>query len=64
MSAPGASIGAHLVGLDGELPRIVGGVLAVVVPLQLLTERLARARGTNRDTIGREDPRQAAAASA
>jgi hypothetical protein len=36
----------------------------VVVPLQLLTERLARVRGTNPDTIGREDPRQAAAASA
>ncbi len=61
---PEASVGAHLVGLDGDLPRIVAGVLAVVLPLQLLTERLARARGTNPDAIGREDPRQAAAASA
>ena len=34
------------------------------VPIQLLAERLARARGTNPDTIGREDPRQAAAAEA
>jgi len=42
----------------------VAATLASVVPLQLLTERLARARGTNPDAIGREDPRQAAAASA
>lgn len=59
-----ASVGAYLVGLDDDLPRIVAGVLAVVLPLQLLTERLARARGTNPDAIAREDPRQAAAASA
>jgi glutamine---fructose-6-phosphate transaminase (isomerizing) len=32
------------------------------IPLQLLTERLARARGVNPDTLGREDPRQVAAA--
>jgi hypothetical protein len=43
--------------------RPVAAILGVVTPLQLLTERLARP-WTNPDTIGREDPRQAAAASA
>ena len=33
-------------------------------PLQLVAERLARARGMNPDSIGRDDPRQAAAADA
>jgi len=41
-------------GADGSL---LGGALA----LQLLAERLARARGVNPDTLGREDPAQAAA---
>jgi fructoselysine-6-P-deglycase FrlB-like protein len=50
--------------LSGRLPRIVAGALAAAIPLQLLTERLARARGVNPDTLGREDPRQAAAADA
>jgi hypothetical protein len=31
------------------------------VPLQLIAERTARARGVNPDTLGRDDPRQAAA---
>jgi len=56
--------GWHSVTLEPGLPRPVAAVLGSAVPLQLLTERLARARGTNPDTIGREDPRQAAAASA
>jgi fructoselysine-6-P-deglycase FrlB-like protein len=49
------------------LPRTgrVGGVaeslLGAAVALQLLTERLARARGVNPDTLAREDPAQAAA---
>ena len=34
---------------------------ASAMALQLLTERLARARGVNPDTLGREDPAQAAA---
>lgn len=59
-----ASLGGHLVALDRDLPRLVGGIVATAVPLQLLTERLARARGTNPDTIGRENPRHAAAGSA
>lgn len=59
-----AGAGWQSVTLEPSLPRIVAATLASVIPLQLLTERLARARGTNPDTIGREDPRQAAAASA
>lgn len=46
------------------LPRIVAAAIGAVIPLQLLAERLARARGKNPDGIGREDPRQAAAADA
>ena len=43
---------------------MVAASTGAAVPIQLLAERLARARGTNPDTIGREDPRQAAAAEA
>jgi glutamine---fructose-6-phosphate transaminase (isomerizing) len=50
--------------LASGLSRRVGAALATAIPLQLLAERLARARGTNPDTIGRDDPRQAAAADA
>jgi glucosamine--fructose-6-phosphate aminotransferase (isomerizing) len=46
------------------LPRPVGAALGVARPLQLLAERLARARGIHPDPIGRDDPRQAAAADA
>jgi fructoselysine-6-P-deglycase FrlB-like protein len=60
--AESATAGRHLVDLDPSLARRVAAALAVVVPLQLLAERLARARGTNPDRIGRDDPRQAAAA--
>ena len=38
-----------------------GALLGPVLPLQLLADRLARARGVNPDTLGREDPGQAAA---
>jgi fructoselysine-6-P-deglycase FrlB-like protein len=51
------------IALDRRLDRLTAAILGVVTPLQLLTERLARARGTNPDTIGRDDPRHAAAAS-
>ncbi|MEO8510460.1 MAG: SIS domain-containing protein [Chloroflexota bacterium] len=47
---------------DGVEPTIAA-LVGAAVPLQLLAERLARARGVNPDTIGREDPRQMAAAS-
>jgi glucosamine--fructose-6-phosphate aminotransferase (isomerizing) len=50
--------------LAGGMPRPLSAALATAIPLQLLAERLARARGQNPDTIGRDDPRQAAAADA
>jgi glutamine---fructose-6-phosphate transaminase (isomerizing) len=50
--------------MTSRLPRMVAAAVGATVPIQLLAERLARARGTNPDTIGREDPRQAAAAEA
>ncbi|MGZ8562937.1 MAG: SIS domain-containing protein [Candidatus Limnocylindria bacterium] len=50
--------------LAGGLPRTIGAAIATAIPLQLLAERLARARGTNPDPIGRGTPRQAAAADA
>jgi len=49
------------------LPKVVrvrglaGRLLGAAMALQMLTERLARARGVNPDTLGREDPAQAAA---
>lgn len=39
----------------------VRSVLGAAIPLQLVAERLAVARGVNPDTLGRDDPRQAAA---
>lgn len=42
---------------------VATALLSAAIPLQLLAERLARARGVNPDTIGREDPQQLAAAS-
>ena len=50
--------------LGGRLSRIAAAAIGSALPLQQLAERLARARGRNPDTIGREDPRQAAAAEA
>ncbi|HEX6475493.1 MAG TPA: hypothetical protein VF114_10465, partial [Candidatus Limnocylindria bacterium] len=47
-----------------RLPRVVAAAVGAAVPIQLLAERLARTRGTNPDTIRREDPRQAAAGEA
>jgi fructoselysine-6-P-deglycase FrlB-like protein len=49
---------------SGDLPRLAGAAIGTAIPLQLLAERLARARGRNPDSIGRDDPRQAAAADA
>jgi fructoselysine-6-P-deglycase FrlB-like protein len=46
------------------LPASLGALLATAVPLQLLTERLAIARGINPDPIRRDDPRYLAAAEA
>jgi glucosamine--fructose-6-phosphate aminotransferase (isomerizing) len=50
-----------------EAPNLPGPVAALIgsaTPLQLLTERLARARGTNPDPIRRDDPVYVAAAEA
>lgn len=38
------------------LPASVAALIGSATPLQLLTERLARARGTNPDPIRRDDP--------
>lgn len=56
--------GRLAVPLARVLPRGVNAALGSAIPLQLLAERLARARGANPDTLGREDPRQVAAAEA
>jgi glutamine---fructose-6-phosphate transaminase (isomerizing) len=47
-----------------SLPPVVASVLGSAVPLQLLTERLARARGVNPDAIRRDDPAYLRAADA
>ncbi len=56
--------GRSAVPLVRDLPRVSNAALGAAVPLQLLTERLARARGRNPDTLRREDPRHAVAADA
>jgi glucosamine--fructose-6-phosphate aminotransferase (isomerizing) len=45
----------------GRVHGVAASILAPTLPLQLVAERLARARGVDPDTIGREDPAQAAA---
>ncbi len=47
-----------------DLPSPVAALLGSLTPLQLLTERIARARGTNPDLIRRDDPTYLAAADA
>lgn len=44
------------------LPAPVAALMGTATPLQLLAERLARARGTNPDPIRRDDPRYREAA--
>jgi glucosamine--fructose-6-phosphate aminotransferase (isomerizing) len=56
--------GRAAVPLTSHLPRAAAATIGAAIPIQLLAERMARARGVNPDTIGREDPRQAAAADA
>jgi glutamine---fructose-6-phosphate transaminase (isomerizing) len=46
------------------LPAPVAALLGSLTPLQLLTERIARARGTNPDPIRRDDARYLAASDA
>jgi glucosamine 6-phosphate synthetase-like amidotransferase/phosphosugar isomerase protein len=45
----------------GRVPVLAGSLLASAIALQLLTERLARARSVNPDTLGRENEDQATA---
>jgi fructoselysine-6-P-deglycase FrlB-like protein len=56
--------GRLAVPLSTTVPRIEAALLGSAIPLQQLAESLARARGVNPDPIGRDDPRQAAAADA
>ena len=48
--------GRLLVAEAPDLPSPVAALFGTATPLQLLTERLARARGTNPDPIRRDDP--------
>jgi hypothetical protein len=48
--------GRLLVGEAPNLPGPVAALFGTATALQLLTERLARARGTNPDPIRRDDP--------
>jgi fructoselysine-6-P-deglycase FrlB-like protein len=48
----------------GDLPTAAASLLGSAVPLQLLTERLARVRGVDPDPIRRDDPMYLAAADA
>ena len=48
--------GRLLVAESAGLPAPVAALIGTATPLQLLTERLARARGTNPDPIRRDDP--------
>ena len=59
--APMTPAGRLVLPHTGRVPGLAGSLLAAAVALQLLTERLARARNVNPDTLGREDPAQAAA---
>jgi glutamine---fructose-6-phosphate transaminase (isomerizing) len=47
-----------------QIRPVAEAILGATIPLQLVAERLARARGRNPDPIGRDDPRQAEAADA
>ena len=56
--------GRLLVPAAPDLPNPVAALLGSATPLQLLTERIARAKGTNPDPIRREDERYRQAAEA
>jgi fructoselysine-6-P-deglycase FrlB-like protein len=49
-------VGRLLVGAAPTLPGPVAALFGTATPLQLLAERIARARGTNPDPIRRDDP--------
>jgi fructoselysine-6-P-deglycase FrlB-like protein len=56
--------GRLLIDESPSLPAAVAATIGSATPLQLLTERLARARGTNPDPIRRDDARYGEAAAA
>jgi fructoselysine-6-P-deglycase FrlB-like protein len=56
--------GRLLVPDAGDLPGAAAALLGSAIPLQLLTERLARVRGVDPDPIRRDDPTYLAAADA
>jgi fructoselysine-6-P-deglycase FrlB-like protein len=56
--------GRIVVAESPSLPAAVASTIASATPLQLLTERLARARGTNPDPIRRDDARYREASAA
>jgi fructoselysine-6-P-deglycase FrlB-like protein len=56
--------GRLIVPASPGLPPAVAALLGTVVPLQLLTERLARARGVDPDPMRRDDPLYLRAANA
>lgn len=56
--------GRLIVADAASLPAPVAALIGTATPLQLLTERIARARGTNPDPIRRDDPRYAKASAA
>jgi fructoselysine-6-P-deglycase FrlB-like protein len=56
--------GRLIVDEASALPTAVAATLGSLTPLQLLTERIARARGTNPDPIRRDDPRYLKASAA
>ena len=55
------SAGRIVLARTTRVSPITGALLGPILPFQLLADRLARARGVNPDTLGREDPAQAAA---
>ncbi|MGQ0606996.1 MAG: SIS domain-containing protein [Chloroflexota bacterium] len=61
IAAEGTPAGRIVLPKVGRIKGVAGSLLGSALALQLLTERLARARGVNPDTLGREDRAQAAA---
>jgi glucosamine--fructose-6-phosphate aminotransferase (isomerizing) len=59
-----ARVGRLVVPEAVDLPGPVAALLGSATALQLLTERFARAKGTNPDAIRRDDPRYRDAAAA
>jgi glutamine---fructose-6-phosphate transaminase (isomerizing) len=61
LPAPLSPAGRVVLARPTRVSATAGALLGAAVPLQLLADRLARARGVDPDTLGREDPAQAAA---